>query len=95
MAQFGIPIDLLNEKLNKRNGMCKTSASFKVVVEDADLWLSEEIIAFTCRLKKLEKQKNKIYKDFMVKIDRFHKPKSKADLFIETFQETRSITRPV
>ena len=56
MVQLDVPFDLFNKEVKEINEICEALAPFKVAVdalvsEDADMLLSEKIIAFV--LKKL------------------------------------------
>ena len=76
MVQFDVPFDLSEKKVKKINEMCEAPDPFKVVIDalaskDADMLLSENIIAFV--LKKLGELKSNISKDlierFRIRID--------------------------
>ena len=71
MVQLDVPFDLSKKEVKEKNEMCEALAPFKAAVDalsskDADMLLSEKIIAFV--LKKLGELKSNISKDL---IERF------------------------
>ena len=71
MVKFDVPFDLSKKEMKEINEMCEALAPFKAAVDalackDADMLLSEKIIAFI--LKKLGELKSNISKDL---IERF------------------------
>ena len=76
MVQLDVPFDLSEKEVKEINEMCEALAPFKAAVDalaskDADMLLSEKIIAFV--LKKLGKLQSNISKDlierFSIRID--------------------------
>ena len=68
MVQLDVPFDLSEKEVKEINVMCKALAPFKAAVDafaskDADMLLSEKIIAFV--LKKLGELQSNISKDLI------------------------------
>ena len=71
MVQLDVPFDLSEKEMKEINEMCETLAPFKAAVDalaskDADMLLSEKIIAFV--LKKLGKLQSNISNDLIERL---------------------------